>query len=94
MKSNATIYAVAIIAVAGVIGLVGLSVTGDDNQAQPMMVVLVGFLGSTVAALVAASKADNAVHGVQTLNTRMNGELDQRMEEAALRVMQAEVVDE
>lgn len=94
MKNNATIWAVAIIAVAGVMGLVGLSLTGDDNQAQPMMVVLVGFLGSTVAALVAASKADTAVSGVQQLNTRMNGEMDQRMEEAALRVMQAEVADD
>ena len=77
-RTHATIWATVVLAVAGVAGIVALEALSDGDS-QPLMLVLIGFLAPTVAALVNTQKTSEANATLQKIDGRLNGELDARI---------------
>ena len=81
MRSNATVWATVALASMGVIGIVALEAFADGDS-QPLLLVLVGFLAPTVAALLNTQKQGEANAKLDRIDGRLNGELDGRIEKA------------
>lgn len=86
-KNPNTIWAVAIMVVAGTAGVVGLAAVGD-TQAATLLPLLIGFLAPTITGLVNVSKQDDASRRLDAIDGRLNGELDARIEAAVDRALQ------
>lgn len=80
-KQTATVWATVALAVAGVAGIVALEALSDGDS-QPLMLVLIGFLAPTVAALLNTQKQGEANAKLDRIDGRLNGELDSRIEKA------------
>jgi len=81
MSGKQTIWAVAVMVVAGVAGIVALAAVGDDQSAT-LLPLLIGFLAPTITGLVAADKASQNSSTLQRIDGRLNGELDARISAA------------
>lgn len=86
MKSPGTVWAVALMVVAGTAGVVGLAAVGD-TQAATLLPLLIGFLAPTITGLVNVSKQDDATKRLDRIDGRLNGELDGRIEAAVDRAL-------
>lgn len=80
MKGS-VIWAVTVIVVASIVGIVSLAHIGDKD-AQTLLPLLIGFLAPTIASLVAASKSEETKAGLTRIDSRLNGELDKRIQVA------------
>lgn len=85
-KSHNTIWAIAIMVVAGTAGMVGLTAFGD-SEATILLPLLIGFLAPTITGLVNVSKQDDATRRLDSIDGRLNGELDARIEAAVERAL-------
>ena len=75
-KHTSQIWAAALLGVAGVVGLVGLELAAP-GESEKVLVILVGFLSPVVVAIM----------GRQYTDKRLNGELDERIEQAISRAL-------
>jgi TctA family transporter len=85
MKGN-TIWAIAFMVAAGTAGVVALAAVGD-NQAEILLPLLIGFLAPTVTGLVGMSKTEDATKRLDSIDGRLNGDLDARIEAAVERAV-------
>lgn len=85
-KTPSTMWAVAFMIAAGTAGVVGLAAVGD-NQAATLLPLLIGFLAPTITGLVNVSKQDDASKRLDSIDGRLNGELDSRIEAAVDRAL-------
>lgn len=74
-----TVWAFAVMVVAGTAGIVGLAAVGDQQSAT-LLPLLVGFLAPTITSLLNGQKLDK-------IDGRLNGELDSRIEAAVQRAI-------
>lgn len=74
MTSRTHVWAVVALAAMGVAGIVALEAFASGDS-EPLLLVLVGFLAPTVAALLNQAK-------LEKIDGRLNGALDTRIEEA------------
>ncbi len=81
MNVRGSIWAVAVMVVAGVAGIVALAAVGDDQSAT-LLPLLIGFLAPTITGLIAMEKTEKATQTLTRIDGRLNGELDQRIAEA------------
>jgi len=81
MQRSAAVWAATILTVAGIVGIVALDLFAD-RAGEGNLPLLIGFLAPTIAAMLAASKASENTAALKTINGRLNGELDKRIEEA------------
>ena len=79
--SAGTIWAIAVMVVAGVAGIVALAAVGD-SQAATLLPLLIGFLAPTVTGIIAADKAAQNGTTLERIDGRLNGELDGRIASA------------
>lgn len=86
MKSGHAIWAIAVIVATGTAGIVALAAVGD-GQADILLPLLIGFLAPTVASLIGISKQDDTTKRLDSIDGRLNGELDARIEQAVERVL-------
>lgn len=84
--SNGTVWAVATIVIAGIVGIVALAFVGD-KEAAALLPLLIGFLAPTVTSLVSAQRAGENSTKLDKIDSRLNGELDSRIEAAIDRVL-------
>ena len=78
MNARGSIWAVAVMVVAGVAGIVALAAVGDQ-QAATLLPLLIGFLAPTITGLMAAEKAGANETTLRRIDGRLNGELDTRI---------------
>jgi TctA family transporter len=86
MGGRNSIWAVAVMVVAGVAGIVALAAVGD-SEAATLLPLLIGFLAPTVTGLIAADKASANETTLKRVEGRLNGELDRRISEAVTRAL-------
>lgn len=84
--SGATVWAVTIMVLAGVAGIVAMDLWASD-AGEGNLPLLIGFLAPTIAGLLAASKASENTAALKSIDGRLNGELDQRIEEAVWKAL-------
>lgn len=88
MGNSRNSWATTVVIVAAIAGIVSL-VAVSDAQAEKLLPYLIGFIGPTVAAIIAANKSQEAVETTKAsaatltrIDGRLNGELDSRIAEA------------
>lgn len=81
MGGRGSIWAVAVMVVAGVAGIVALAAVGD-SQAATLLPLLIGFLAPTVTGLISVDKATSNETTLRRIDGRLNGELDGRISQA------------
>jgi len=86
MSGRGSVWAVAVMVVAGVAGIVALAAVGD-SQAATLLPLLIGFLAPTVTGLIAADRASENSSTLKKIDGRLNGELDGRISEAVTRAL-------
>jgi hypothetical protein len=86
-RHTAHIWSVTILGVVGVAGIIGLEVAAP-NDSEKLLVILVGFLAPTVAALLNGQKQVEANAKLDRIDGRLNGELDRRIEAAIERALE------
>ena len=84
--NSGTIWAVSAIVISGVVGIVALAAIGD-KEAATLLPLLIGFLAPTVTSLVSAQRAGDNSAKLDKIDSRLNGELDARLEAAIDRVL-------
>lgn len=78
MSSKTHVWAVVALAAMGVAGIVALEAFASGDS-EPLLLVLVGFLAPTVAALLNTAKQGEANAKLDRIDGRLNGELDARI---------------
>lgn len=90
-----SIYAVVVLAVAGVVGIVGLAAV-SPNENDALLMVIVGFLAPTIASILnkqttqeVKESTSQANAKLDRLDSRLNGELDARLEDTVVRALES-----
>lgn len=87
MKANsATVWAVTVMVLAGVAGIVAIDLWAADSG-EGNLPLLIGFLAPTIAGLLAATKASENSAALKSIDGRLNGELDRRIEDAVAKAL-------
>ena len=86
MRQGQAVWAATVIVVAGVVGIVALDLFAE-KPGEGNLPLLIGFLAPTIAALLAATKANENTAALKSIDGRLNGDLDKRIEEAVWKAL-------